>query len=200
VTTTDNTNKLDLNEAGEQRSFDLIPAGTVCPVQISVRPGAVGVSWLRKSKDGSSEGLDLEFVVIGGPYVKRKFWTLLTVQGTTEGHAKAREISLKTLKAIVESARGIRPDDKSDTAKAARIVAWQDFDGMRFIVRVGVRAAEGQYAAKNTLHEVVTPDQKDWTQPEQLSRDLFTGANSTGPEPQAKPQPANAIARPAWAG
>jgi hypothetical protein len=40
------------------------------------------------------------------------------VAGTTSGHAEAGEISRNTLRAILESARGIKPDDKSEAAAA----------------------------------------------------------------------------------
>src|SRR5437870_4332538 len=61
---------MDFNDAtGKQRSLDLIPHGTIATVQIKVRPGTAGEGgWLKRSKDGNSEALDLELTVIGGPY------------------------------------------------------------------------------------------------------------------------------------
>ena len=109
------------NDVGEQRSFETIPDGTLATVRMKVRPGNAGEGgWLRRSKDGNSEALDCEFVVLDGSFAKRKFWTLLTVTGTTEGHKEAADISKRYLRAMLESARGIRPDDKSDAAKEAR--------------------------------------------------------------------------------
>ena len=105
--------------------------------------------WLSRSKDGNSEALDCEFVVVDGQHVHRKFWSLLTVGGTTEGHAKAAEISRTRLRAILESARGIRPDDKSEAAKQARQVgSYADFDGLRFIGQIGVEPAQRQLLAE----------------------------------------------------
>ena len=93
----------DFNEAGEQR--DVIPAGTVATVQLTVRPGGVGEGgWLKRAKDGNSEGLDCEFVLLDGQYAKRKFWTLFTLNGTTENHAEAGRISRSTIRAMLESA------------------------------------------------------------------------------------------------
>ena len=64
----------DFNEAGEQRSSDVIPAGTIATVQLTVRPGGVGEGgWLRRANDGNSEGLDCEFVLLDGQHAKRKF-------------------------------------------------------------------------------------------------------------------------------
>jgi hypothetical protein len=192
---------IDLNTVGEQRSFDVIPANTILTLQIKIRRGNAGDGgWLRRAKDGASEGLDLELTVVDeGPYKGRKLWLLLTVSGTKPGHADAGKISLATLKAIVESAKGIGPDDTSEAAQAARKVSWQDFDGLRFIARLGVRPPEGSYPAKNTILEVITPERQAWRQPTQLDRDLINKPNG-GAAPTATTQaPANAVARPQWA-
>src|SRR4029077_19663300 len=109
---------LDFNNAEPQREMGLIDDGTVAVVQINVRPGHAGEGgWLKRSKAGESEALDCEFTVVDGPYAKRKFWTLLTLGGISEGQKKAGDISGSRIRAILESARGIKPDDQSDTAK-----------------------------------------------------------------------------------
>jgi hypothetical protein len=188
----------DLNTAGEQRSFDVIPANTICTLQLTIRPGGAGDGgWLKRSADGASEGLNCEFVVVDGQYVKRKVWQLFTLCGTTKGHAVAGEISRNTLRAIWESAHGIRPDDNSDAAQAKRKVSAQDFDGLRFVARLGVRPPKDGYAAKNTILQVITPEHQAWKQPEQLGRDSFNKPDS-GTAPTATP-PGNAASRPKWA-
>jgi len=139
--TTANTN-FDFNDDGEQRSFDVIPANTIVVLQMTIRPGGAGDDgWLKRAGDGNSEGLDCEFVVANdGPYVKRKLWQWFTLRGTTEGHAEAGKISRETLKAILESARGIKPNDKSEAAQNARKPSgWAEFDQLRFVARLGVR-------------------------------------------------------------
>jgi hypothetical protein len=190
------TDTLDLNTAGEQRSFDVVPANTVCTLQMTIRPGGAGDDgWLKRSADGNSEGIDCEFVVVDGQFAKRKLWQLFTVKGTTPGHAEAGEISRHTLRAIVESARGIRPDDTSDGACAARkLGGWGELDQIRFMARLGVRPARDGYAAKNTILEVVTPERVGWVKPEQI----VTTAKATNSNGNAA-QPTNAIARPPWA-
>ena len=156
----------DFNAAEPQRSFDVIPDGTVATVRMTVRPGSAGEGgWLRRSKDGESEALDCEFVVLDGPYAKRKFWSLFTVGGTAPGHTEAAKISNAKLRAILESARGIKPDDKSDTAKQARCIqSYGDLNGLAFIARIGVEPPQNGYKAKNRLDHVVTPDEKAWKQ------------------------------------
>jgi hypothetical protein len=185
---------MDFNDA--KRAFDVIPAGTVATLHMTVRPGNSGEGGLlRRSNDGKSEGLDCEFKVVGGPFDKRKFWNLFTLAGPTENHATAAEISLSRLRAILESARGIRPDDMSEAAKQARNVpSYQDFNGLGFVGRIGVEPASGKYAAKNTLLAAVTPDQQDWHRIEQVAKQ----ASEPAAPAAAKAEPAK-IERPKWA-
>jgi hypothetical protein len=187
---------LDFNDSGPQKSFDVIPDGTVATVRLTIRPGnADEDGWLRRAKDGGSEALDCEFVVLDGPFVKRKFWTLLTVAGTTEGHAEAADISKRRLRAMLESARGIRQDDKSDTAREARRAAsYADLNGLSFIARIGVEPPQNGYKAKNMLDHVVTPDEKAWhpvtQEPKPAAKSPATAKPASAPA---------AIAKPAWA-
>ena len=162
---------MDFNDAtGKQRSLDLIPHGTIATVQIKVRPGTAGEGgWLKRSKDGNSEALDLELTVIGGPYDKRKLWDLMTLGGTTDRHAQAMEISRAKLCAILECARGVRPNDTSEAARQARhLNSYGDFDGLRFIAKIGIEKGaakpngDGQFPDKNRLLEIITPDRKEW--------------------------------------
>ena len=186
---------MDFNNASAQRVFDLIPAGTVATLHMTVRRGNAGEGGLlRRSNNGDSVALDAEFTVLDGPYAKRKIWRLFTLEGTTPNHATAAEISRSQLRAILESARGIRPDDFSEAAKQARQVAgYQDFDGLRFVGRIGVEPARGNYSAKNILVDAVTPDRKDWHSVEQVAK------QPSDPAPAAaKVEPAK-IVRPAWA-
>jgi hypothetical protein len=186
---------IDLNEAGGQREFDLIPADTIVPLAIKVRGGGAGPDGaLRRSKDGRSEGLDLELTVTDGEYVKRKLWVLLTLQGETEGHKDAGHIASTVLRAIIESARGIRPDDQSEAAKQQRrLSSYLELDGLRFVGRVGVEPAKNGYDAKNKLASVVTPDMKAWKK----------SGQSAAPAPAVKPSQSpsgggGVIPRPQW--
>ena len=207
------SNFFDFNDAGEQRSIDVIPANTICTAQLTVRPGGAGDDgWLKRSKDGASEALDCEFTVVDSEYARRKVWALYTVRGTTAGHAEAAEISRRALCAMLESARGVRPDDKSEAAQRARQAQdWGDFDGLRLIVRIGVRPPEGTYPAKNTILEVITPDKQAWRKIEQAppipagagkprtsGNSAGAGADAAAGAPSAAP-PKGAVSRPQWA-
>ena len=154
----------NFNTAGEQRSsFDVIPSGTICDVQLVLKIHLeTEDGWLRLSK-GGAKSLDCEFTVLDGEYAKRKIWALLTMDGPTPGHAVAADISRKTVRAMLESARGIRPDDKSAEAEKARLISdWGDLNGLCCVMRVGVKPAEGEYRAKNTIWEIITPERQGW--------------------------------------
>jgi hypothetical protein len=189
----------NFNDAGPQRSFDVMPAGTVAILQLNVRPGNAGEGgFLRRAKDGNSEALDCEFTMVDGPFAKRKFWGLFTLNGTTANHAAAAEISRARLRAILESARGIRPDDSSEGAKQARQVAsYGEFDGLRFIGRIGVEPAKDNFPAKNILLDAITPDRKDWHAVEQVGQHPATSVAPTIPATD-RPEP-HKLVRPQWA-
>jgi hypothetical protein len=189
---------LDLNDAPEQRSTDLIPDGTVCMLQITVRPGGAGPEgWLKRSKDGGSEALDCELTVVEGPHSKQKLWDLMTVAGTTSGHQKAAEITSAKLRGILESARGIRPDDNRPEARAARQVnSYGDFDGLRFVGKIGIEKGTGNFRDKNKLLEAITPDRQIWRKPEQIAKVPGQGAQA---QPSLIPAQGQ-MQKPNWAG
>lgn len=190
----------DFNTASEQRSGELIPEGTLAPVHLTVRPGNAGEGgWLKRSKTGDSMALDCEFTVTEGPHAKRKFWSLFTVEGTTEGHQKAADISGSRIRAILESARGIRPDDESEQARAGRrINTWGDLNDVRFIAKIGIEKGKDGYKDKNTLVEVITPDRKQWARVEQPARQQST-FQPVGAAVAAVAQQAAPANKPAWA-
>ena len=91
--------------------FELIPHGTTATTVLHIRAGDVGEDgMLKRSKDGGCEMLDCEFTVVDGPYKGRKFWERMILAGITDGHAKSAEINRGTLKAILDSALGLKPE------------------------------------------------------------------------------------------
>lgn len=191
----------DYSEAHQQREIDLIPHNTIATLQMTVRPGGAGEDgMLKRSQDGGCEMLEAEFTVVDGEFSRRKLWERLVLAGTTDGHAKAAEISRGKLRAILESARGVKPDDASEQARAARKANLADFNGMRFIARIGIEKGkprangDGEYPDRNVLLTVVTPDRKDWHAIEQVVQPPRSPTDAS-----AAPTVPAAIARPAWA-
>jgi hypothetical protein len=196
----------DYSSAPPPRDLELIPAGTIASVQMRIRPGGAGEdAMLKRSKDGACEMLDLEFVLVDGPYARRKFWTNLVLEGTTAGHAQAAEISRGILRGILESARNIRPDDLSDQARARRTASLKDFDDIIFVARIGVEKGKTKpdssgdnYPDKNVLSAIITPDKKEWHPVDQPAPFNGGGAGeAASPPPPATPAPG--ITKPSWA-
>ena len=170
-----------------------------------IRPGNAGENGLlKRSKDGACEMLDVEFVVVDGPHAKRKFWENMVLAGTTDGHAKASEISRGKLRSILESSRGIKSDDMSAAARTARTVELMDFDNMIFVAKIGIEKGRAKndgsgdsYAGQEFLAAIITPDKKDWHPVEQSPP--FNGGGSA--PPSAAPPAGNAppVAKPTWA-
>jgi hypothetical protein len=186
----------DFNNADPQ--LDVIPANTIVTLQIKVRAGNAGEDgWLTQAHDGVSEGLDLEYTVVDSAdkkYVKRKFRERLTLHGPTDGHAEAARISQSKIRAILESARGIRPDDKSEAAvQARRLTHYGELEQMRFRARLGVEPPRNGYPAKNKISEIITPERKSWERVEQPAESAATP--STSAKPASTPAP---LARPQW--
>jgi hypothetical protein len=204
----------DYSTAPPPRDLELIPAGTIASVQLRIRPGNAGEGGLlKRSAKGDCEMLDLEFVVVDGPYARRKFWSNFVLAGTTAGHAQAAEISRGTLRRILESSRNIHPDDMSDQARARRTADLKDFDNLIAVVRIGVEKGEVKkdgsgenYADKNVIASVITPDKKEWHPVEQPPPFNGGGGASAGAAatpttpttPAAPATPAPGIKKPGW--
>jgi hypothetical protein len=189
--------------------MELIPAGTVASVQMRIRPGGAGEDGLlKRSKDGACEMLDVEFVIVDGPYTKRKFWSNLVLEGTTAGHAEAAEGNRGTLRRILESARNIHPNDMSDEARKRRTADLKDFDGVIAIVKIGIEKGKPKndgsgenWPDKNIIATVITPDKKDWHPVEQPPpfNGGGAGAAASPASPAAPTTPAPGIEKPSWA-
>jgi hypothetical protein len=118
----------------------------------------------------------------------------MVMSGTTDGHAQAADITRSRLRAILESARGIKPQDVSEAAKKARRAELRDFERIRFMAELGIEKGKDGYRDKNILHRVITPDHKKWRQIEQNPGDPV--GQPTPPTPTSQ---GGAIVKPAWA-
>jgi len=193
----------DYSDAPPARDLELIPHGTTATLVLHPRPGGVGEDgMLKRTRAGDAEMLDCELVVADGPHAKRKYWERWILSGTTAGQAQAAEIARSTLKAILDSALGLRSSGLSPQARTARTVSLKQFEGLSFIGRIGIEKGRPRndgsgenWPDKNILMGVVTPDKRDWHPVEQPPP--FNGG---GGGAQAAPaETASPIARPGWA-
>jgi len=183
--------------------FEPIPHGTIATVAMHIDAGNVGEDgMLKRSKDGGCEMLNAVLTITDGPYKGRKVFERWILAGTTDGHAKSADINRGTLKAILDSALGLKPDDVSPQARAARTVSLKQFEGMTFVGKIGIEKGKPKndgtgenWPDKNMLAAVITPDKKDWhpvEQPPPFNGGAGAAASST---PQSTPP----ITRPGWA-
>jgi hypothetical protein len=105
---------------------------------------------------------------------------------------------------MLESAYGIHPNDKSETAQAARrIASFGDLDNLRFVAKIGIAKAQNGFEPKNVLAAVVTPASSFWHALDQLPRQMSNGAATHSPAAPvmngAAQTTAPAVVRPAWA-
>jgi hypothetical protein len=179
---------------------ELIPHGTVCALLMRIKPGSAGEDgMLTRSRNGDCEILKTEFTILEGDHQRRKFWGNMVLEGTTSGHAQAVEISLRTLRNIIESVRGINPHDVSPQARTARTVGLKDFDNVAFVGRVGVEKGNGSYPDKNVLLGAVSPGSKEYRKLDQVPPPPDDGGNGGNGGPSPSNNSSAGVPKPDWA-
>ena len=198
----------DYSTAPPQRAVDLIPAGTVATVIIHIRPGNAGEDGiLKRSQKGDCEMLDIEYVVVDGEHARKKFWENQIIVGTTQGQKDMADAYCRTRKKILQSARGIKEGDQSPQARAAYMAELKDFDGLMFMAKIGIEKGKPKndgsgenFADRNVLAAVITPDSADWHPVAQAPP--FNGGGAAAPSsPSAEASTLSnpPIAPPDWA-
>ena len=168
---------LDFNDGERQRSIEIIPQGTVVRVVGTIKPGGISrpgseqadAGWLTASRSSDVLMLKWEFVVTDGPYRNRRFWPNMTVHGgdvNEKGESKGWNVAKSQIRAMLNSARNIKPDDESPTALAARrINSWADLNGIECLIKVGVEKGQNGYPDKNRIGTIIEPGNKEYVPP-----------------------------------
>lgn len=154
----------DFNEKSSSVNDEgLIPEGTVAHVKISIIPGGEGPDGqLTQSKTSDVIMLCFMATILSGAYAHYNFWFNIMLDGgkrDINGYSQCGQIGRKQIRAILESARNIRPDDMSESALAARrITGWADLDGLTFWAVIGIeKDKKGMYPDKNRIKRILTP-------------------------------------------
>lgn len=135
---------MDFNGADTQdAAFDLIPANTLVKVCLTVRPGGAGPEgWLIQSKTSPALYLNTEAVVMEGPFARRRIYTRIGFRGKAAGGPGDDTYGNRgraMIRGILESARGVRADDQSNAARAARMIrSLGELSGLEFVARIGI--------------------------------------------------------------
>jgi hypothetical protein len=155
---------MNFNDAEQQTEFGLIPANTIAKARLTINPGndfSLRGSYdsdpfLTRSKNGDSTYLNCEFVIMEGPFTRRKIFDKIGINGSDQwiNMGKSR------VRAILESAKNINPKDMSDVAIAARkINSFDELNGLEMIIKIGIESdRSGVYQDKNKIVSIITPD------------------------------------------
>jgi len=198
---------LDFNDAETQKEGGTgpIPEDSIVPLKMTIRPpkagkeGSTHIAFCRSGK--GNEYIDVEFEALGS-FAGRKIWQNFTLVGSET----AAKISMRTLRAIVESARGISPSDASPQATAGRQLSdWLDFNDMTFLAKVGTvveqSQKDGNYYVNNTIKRIITPDDAEYSAGEFISDKPLPPIPIPGEAPPvstARPAAAAPTSAPAW--
>lgn len=199
----------DFNDAEQQQSgFDLIPKGTLAKVHMTLKPGshddpAQGWSggYATESFDTGSVYLACEFVVLEGPFAKRKLWSNIGLH-SRKGPTWA-QMGRSMIRAILNSSRNVHPQDNSPQAAAARrIQGFHELDGIDFLARIDVEK-DNKGEDRNVVKLAIEPDHKDYAALMGAAQKATSGGQSGAPA-QAMPaftaaQRPPVTGKPAWA-
>jgi hypothetical protein len=158
----------DFNDAqSQQNGFDLIPKGAIVPVIMTLKPGGhydASQGWTdgyatQSAKTGAVY-LAAEFVVTAGEYAKRKLWSNIGLY-SPKGPVWS-QMGRTFLRAALNSARNVLPQDNSPQASAARrIHGFVELDGLEFVVRVDIEK-DDRDEDRNVVKIAIEPDHPNY--------------------------------------
>jgi hypothetical protein len=164
---------INLNDAPTQRDRETIPDGAYL-LRSTIIPGGVGTDGMLRRGTKNKRQLMLEFShkVVGGEYdrVEIRDWVTVAIDenangdlplSTAEEHTKLQtsvRIGLTRLRAMLDSAFGLDPNDRSAEMEKRRTVEdYTAFDGLQFWAQIVTQAASGKYGASNRIDFVIVP-------------------------------------------
>ena len=158
----------NFNDADSQSSYDLIPAKTLVKVRMTLKPGGVDnghLGWTggyaTRNLETGSAYLSAEFVILEGPFAKRKVWSLIGLH-SEKGPAWGNQ-GRAFIRAVLNSARQINPQDQSPQAQQARCIqGFADLDGIEFIARIDVEKDQRSGEDRNVIRTAIEPSHKDY--------------------------------------
>lgn len=199
---------IDLNQAGEQQSGSslVIPPKSKVQVQLSIiypEASRVGASAPELTQAHSGlEYLATKLTVTRGTFAGKVIYQNFNLAGAqTTGQQKAIDISVRSIRAMVEASRGIRPKDSSPTATQARkLQRWSELDGLTCFIVVDCEQSQpsrsnGRVYINNRLYSVVTIDDPCY---QQLTQQGEMISNDPIPEVQQTAAAAAPAPRPSW--
>lgn len=165
---------IDLNNTQEQGSpSSVIPPNSKVLVRLNIiyptQAGKIGdYRELTCSNNSRLQYLATYLEVVSGSFNGSKFYHNFNVLGgETSGQQKAMDISMRQIRALVESAKGVSPVDASPQAAQARFLnSFTDVENFVFPITVDCEISrpnsQGKQFVNNSLKGVVTKDDPDY--------------------------------------
>jgi hypothetical protein len=150
----------NFNDARDQVSYELIPHKTIAKVRLMLKKGnhvtqEFPDGYATLSKAGSSIYLACEFVVLSGEYENRKIWSNIGLH--SDKSTLYAEIGRDTIRAILNSARGLHSKDKSPEAEKLRTIrSFADLDNLICVAEITINAQGDK--PRNEIKTIITPD------------------------------------------
>jgi len=166
----DHKDYMDFNDAEDQGSFDIIPDKTIAKVCLHITPGGYdyeSLGWTggfaTRNPETDAVYLKCDFTVMEGPFAKQKVFSLIGLH--SEKGVNWHNMGRAFIKGILNSARGINPEDKSPQAVEGRRLknSFRDLEGIVFWGLIEVEEPNGENKKRrNVLQKAITPDHKDY--------------------------------------
>jgi len=161
---------MDFNGADTQdAAFDLIAANTLAKVRLTIRPGGAGPEgWLTQSKTSPALYLNTEAVILEGPFARRRIYTRIGFRGKAAGGPGDDTYGNRgraLIRGILESARGVRAKDESETARTARMIrSLEDLGGLEFVAKIGIDRDKDrpEEPGRNVIKAAIGPDHAEY--------------------------------------
>jgi hypothetical protein len=182
---------LDLTKTGKQD--EPFPAG-IYRLKAKLMTGTAGPDFnLQRAKTSIALMLPLELTVVDGEHKNRKLFDYPTVDLVEEDLITPNQEALDKVKsqmkyghiklrAIVDSAFGLNPDDESEKAQAVRrrFNSYNEFDGIVFSAPVKIAAATKDYAASNKINWIIVDGKEGYPERSDPKHPKFGGDNNGG--------------------
>ena len=187
----------ETSNTGSNAAFDLIPAGTIAKVVIAVRD-------IKHSQSTGARYLDLELIIDGGKFDRRRVFSIICDPWDDKTSEKAKEMAVGSITRIMESA-GIFNPSNPDTYNVFNDASINEvalaMSAKSVYIVIGIQKGKDGRADKNEV--------KEWTSPNPKSNGYKSyqlahgGAESVGgaaaPAPvAAKPAQTVGAVKPPW--
>ena len=168
----------DFNDAEDQNVFDVIPKNTLAKVCMRIRPGGFddfsrgwNGGYATQNELTGAVYLNCEFVVLEGPYAKRKVWSLIGLH-SPKG-PEWNNMGRAFVKSVLNSSFGLNPNNHSNAANQRRCIGgMNDLDGLTFAVKIDME--QDQHGDdKNVIKSVICAGHQDYVR--------VMGGDSSGP-------------------